>query len=254
MYTDSHCHITDDSLYERIDEVMEHIINKQVTSLMIICCGKKEFDRAVELKKQYPFIKIAFGWFPGDAKDITEEHYTILKEAIEAKNVDCVGEIGLDYYWDTSFNDIQKEVFVRQIKIANEYNLPISIHMRDATKDTLDILREHSKTKIIFHCFSGSKETMMECLKMNAFISFAGPITFKNARQAPECIAVCPVDRILTETDSPYLTPVPYRGKQNEPMYVEYVAKKICELKAIDETTLCSQIEENFSNLFQGRI
>ena len=251
MYTDSHCHITDDSLYNRIDEIMTHIQEKEVTSLMIICCGKKEFDRAVELKKQYPFIKIAFGWFPGDAKEITEEHFRILEEAIASKQVDCVGEIGLDYYWDTSFNDIQKKVFIRQIKIANNAKLPIAIHMRDATKDTLDILRSYSKTKIIFHCFSGSKETMKECLKMNSYISFCGPITFKNARQAPECIKECPIDRMLTETDSPYLTPVPFRGKQNEPMYVEYVAKKICELKEIDESILCPQIELNFESVFE---
>ncbi len=250
MYTDSHCHITDDSLYSRIDEIMENIHQKEVKNVLIICCGKKEYDRAVQLKQRYPFIKIAFGWFPGDAKEIQEDHYQTLIQAIESKNVDCVGEIGLDYYWDTSFNEIQKEVFIRQIQIANEYNLPISIHMREATKDTLDILRQYAKTPIIFHCFSGSKETMMECLKMNSFISFAGPITFKNARQAPECIQVCPLDKMLTETDSPYLTPVPYRGKQNEPMYVEFVAKKICELKEIDETTLCSQIDKNFKKLF----
>ena len=250
MYTDSHCHITDDSLYERIDEVMQHIQQKEVTSLMVICCGEKEYRRAVELKKQYPFIRIAFGWFPSDAKEITENHYQILQEAIDSNNIDCVGEIGLDYYWDTSFNDVQKEVFIRQIQIANNVGLPIAIHMREATKDTLDILNKYAKTKIIFHCFSGSKETMKECLKMNSMISFAGPITFKNARQAPECILECPIDRILTETDSPYLTPVPFRGKQNEPMYVEYVAKKICELKEIELSLLTSQIENNFKSLF----
>lgn len=248
MYTDSHCHITTDALYERIDEIMDNIKTNEVSNVMVICCSKQDYTRAIDLRKQYPFIKIAFGWFPGDAKEITEEHYKELEEA--CAYIDCVGEIGLDYYWDDTFNDIQKEVFIRQIQIANKYNKPIAIHMRSATKDTLDILREYAKTKIIFHCFSGSKETMMECLKMDSYISFAGPITFKNARQAPECIVNCPVDRILTETDSPYLTPVPYRGKQNEPKYVQYVAKKICELKDIDEATLCAQISDNFNSLF----
>ena len=156
----------------------------------------------------------------------------------------------MDYYWDTSFNDLQKELFIKQIQIANEHNLPISIHMRESTKDCMDILKQYAKTKIIFHCFSGRKETMMECLKMNTMISVAGPITFKNARQAPECISACPIDRIITETDSPYLTPVPYRGKENEPMYVEYVAKKICEIKQLDEASACRQIEENFNSIF----
>ena len=159
--------------------------------------------------------------------------------------------MGLDYYWDTSFNDLQKELFIKQIQIANEHKLPISIHMRESTKDCMDILKQYAKTKIIFHCFSGSKETMMECLKMNSMISFAGPITFKNARQAPECIKACPIDRIITETDSPYLTPVPYRGKENEPMYVEYIAKKICEIKQLDESNACKQIGENFNSIFR---
>ena len=152
--------------------------------------------------------------------------------------------------WKETDKMEQKELFIKQIQIANEHNLPISIHMRESTKDCMDILKQYAKTKIIFHCFSGSKETMMECLKMNSMISFAGPITFKNARQAPECIEACPIDRIITETDSPYLTPVPYRGKENEPMYVEYVAKKICEIKQLDEASACKQIEENFNSIF----
>ena len=140
---------------------------------------------------------------------------------------------------------------IKQIQMANHANLPISIHMREATKDCLDILKEHAKTKVIFHCFSGSKETMNECLKMGAYISFAGPITFKNNRQGVECATLCPLDRILTETDSPYLTPVPYRGKTNEPKYVEFTTKKICELKEIDVETLCTQISNNFQSLFK---
>jgi TatD DNase family protein len=249
MYTDSHCHITCDQLYTRIDEIIENIQNKQVTSCMIMCTNKEEFERAKDLKSKRPSFKIALGWFPGDAKEITQEHFDYLNKQIPY--MDCLGEIGLDYYWDTSFNDLQKELFIKQIQIANEHNLPISIHMREATKDCIDILKEYSKTKIIFHCFSGSKETMTECLKMNSMISFAGPITFKNARQAPECIEACPVERIITETDSPYLTPVPYRGKENEPIYVEYVAKKICEIKKLDLEQATAQIEKNFKSLFE---
>ena len=151
---------------------------------------------------------------------------------------------------DDSFKEEQKSIFIKQILLANQYQKPIAIHMRSATKDTLDILKEYAQTKILFHCFSGSKETMMECLKLTSYISFAGPITFKNARQAPECIINCPVDHLLTETDSPYLSPVPFRGKQNEPKNVQYVVKKICELKQIEETVLCSQIEKNFYSFF----
>lgn len=249
MYTDSHCHITDEMLYGRINEIMENMKENNVDNVMVICCKEIDYLRAIELKKQFPFIRIAFGWYPQDALEITEKHFELLENVISS--LDCVGEIGLDYYWDDSFKDKQKEIFIRQIQLANQYQKPISIHMRSATKDTLDILREYAQTKIIFHCFSGSKETMMECLKMNSMISFAGPITYKNARQAIECIEACPLDRILTETDSPYLTPVPFRGKQNEPKYVSFVAKKICDIKQVDPLVLCAQIEKNFHSLFQ---
>lgn len=248
MYTDSHCHITCDDLFERIDEVIENM--KDVSSCMIMCTTEEEFKRALPIKEKDSKFKIAWGWFPGDAKEVTEHHYQILQQAIDLKQIDCLGEIGLDYYWDTSFNDIQKEVFIKQIKMANAAILPISIHMRESTKDCMDILREYAKTKIIFHCFSGSVETMKEALKMNSLISFAGPITYKNARQAPDCIKACPIERIITETDSPYLAPVPKRGKQNEPAYVQYVAKKICELKELNEEEACAQIEKNFLSLF----
>lgn len=249
MYTDSHCHITEDRLYERIDEVLKNMY--EVSNCMIMCTNETEFKRALALKETHPHFKIAFGWFPQDAKDITEKHIQLLQKAIDSNQIDCLGEIGLDYYWDKSFINEQKELFIKQIQMANHANLPISIHMREATKDCLDILREHAKTKVIFHCFSGSKETMNECLKMGAYISFAGPITFKNNRQGVECATLCPLDKILTETDSPYLTPVPYRGKTNEPKYVEFTTKKICELKEIDVETLCAQISNNFQSLFK---
>ena len=249
MYTDSHAHITCDALYERIDEVIENM--NLVSQCMIMCTTLEEYQRAQRIKAQDLRFKVAFGWFPSDAKEITSDDLKTLYDLASATQIDCLGEIGLDYYWDTSFNDQQKELFIRQIEIANQTRLPISIHMRDSTKDCLDILKEHAQTRIIFHCFSGSVETMKECLKLDSLISFAGPLTFKNARHAPDCVLACPIDRILTETDSPYLTPVPYRGKQNEPKYVEHVAKKICELKGLDESLLCSQIESNFLSLFQ---
>lgn len=249
MYTDSHAHITCDALYERIDDVLKNM--NELSQCMIMCTTLEEYQRALPIREKDDRFKIALGWFPGDAQSIQKEDLKTLYTLAKDHEIDCLGEIGLDYYWDTSFNDLQKELFIQQIKIANETGLPISIHMRESTKDCMGILKEYAQTRIIFHCFSGSVETMKECLKMDSLISFAGPLTFKNARHAPDCVQACPVDRILTETDSPYLTPVPFRGKQNEPMNVKYVAKKICELKDLDEETLCSQIRSNFLNLFQ---
>lgn len=248
MFTDSHCHITCDQLYSHIDEVLANM--KAVSSCMIMCTNEEEFLRAEKLKEKDARFKIAFGWFPGDAKEIDEKKLALLESYLEQRRIDVLGEIGLDYYWDTSFNDIQKELFIKQIELANRYNAPISIHMREATKDCLDILTKHAKTKIIFHCFSGSVETMKECLCLDSLISFAGPITFKNAKHGPDCVRACPPERMLTETDSPYLTPVPYRGKENQPAYVEFVAKKISELKEIELETVCQQIETNFLSLF----
>lgn len=187
-----------------------------------------------------------------DAKEVGQKEMEFLENQLKAGNLDVLGEIGLDYYWDTSFNEVQKDLFIRQIELANQYNIPIAIHMRDSTRDCLDILRAHARTPIIFHCFSGSLPTMQECLKMNSLISFAGPLTFKNARHAPECVKACPLDRMLSETDSPYLAPVPMRGKRNEPAYVEYVTKKIAELKEIPVEEAAWQIKENFHKLFAG--
>ena len=248
MYTDSHCHITCDDLYERIDEVLQNM--KDVSRAMIMCTSEEEFLRALPLKEKDPKFKIAWGWFPEDAKDITEEHFHKLEQAISNHQIDCVGEIGLDYHWDTSFIEEQKRIFIRQIQMANKSHLPISIHMRDATKDCLDILRTYAQTKIIFHCFSGSVETMKECLQMNSFISLGGPVTFKNAKKAKKVAIACPLDRLLSETDCPYMCPEPFRGRQNEPMYVKYVEKKIGELKQLDEDIVCSQIQKNFDSLF----
>ena len=225
MYTDSHCHLTCDELYDQLDEVLANM--HSLSSCMIMCTNETEFQRALLIKKQDPRFKVAFGFFPGDAKEVSHQDLEQLEMNLKEGLIDVLGEIGLDYYWDDSFKEIQKELFIKQIELANRYKVPISIHMREATNDCLSILKQYAKTKIIFHCFSGSLETMKECLKMNSLISFAGVITFKNAKHAPACVKACPIDRILSETDSPYLTPVPYRGKRNQPAYVEFVEKKI---------------------------
>lgn len=249
MFVDSHCHITCDEMYPQIDSVLDNM--KNLDHFMIMCTNLQELERALKVKENNPKAKVAFGYFPSDAKEITEKEYEILETILKDQKIDVLGEIGLDYHWDDSFKEEQKELFIRQIQLANQYNLPIAIHMRDATKDSLDILKEYAKTKIIFHCFSGSKETMEIALKMNSFISFAGPITFKNNRNGVECVKACPIDRILSETDSPYLTPVPFRGKRNEPKNVEYVERKIAEVKDLPLEKVCDQINKNFASIFE---
>lgn len=248
MFSDSHCHLTCDRLYDHVDTILGSM--ERVSSCMIMCTNKEELERALALKAEDPRFKVAFGYFPGDAKEVDETMLAYLQTMLQEKKIDVLGEIGLDYYWDDSFKDRQKELFIQQIKMANEAHVPIAIHMREATQDCLDILKEYAKTKIIFHCFSGSVETMKECLKLDSFISFAGPITFKDAKHGPACVKACPLDRMLSETDSPYLTPVPFRGKENQPQYVEFVEQKISDLKEIPLPVVCEQIEKNFLSLF----
>lgn len=247
MYIDSHCHLTCDALYNDLEQILENA--EDVSGLLIMCTSETEFQRALPQRKKDPRFKIAWGWHPQDVLSITEHDINRLRQ--NAHLFDCLGEIGLDYYHDASQKEKQKQLFVQQIQIANQFHLPISIHMRQATKDTLDLLKEYAQTKIIFHCFSGSKETMKECLKLDAYISFAGPVTFKNARHALDCAIECPVSRLLTETDSPYLAPEPLRGSRNEPSNVRFITQKISRLKNMDEATLCRQISDNFYSLFK---
>lgn len=248
---DSHCHITCDELYERIDEVMNNAKANKVEKMLVICTHFNEFERAKTLQKQYSNIDIAMGFHPSDLYDFNEEDYTRLESLLKNKEIVALGEIGLDYYWDDVKREDQKIGFIRQIQLANQYQIPILIHMRDATKDTLDILKEHCQTKFLMHCYSGSKESAAEIMRMGGYISFAGPITFKNARGLNEVPQVCDINKILVETDCPYLTPHPFRGKRNEPMYVHYTFEKVAELLGIKEEVLAKQMQKNYAEFLK---
>lgn len=248
---DSHCHITCDELYERIDEVMNNAKMNHVERMLVICTHFNEFERAKTLQKQYANIDIAMGFHPSDLYDFSEDDYIRLESLLKNKEIVALGEIGLDYHWDDVAHEDQKVGFIRQIELANKYHAPILIHMRDATKDTMDILRTYCKTKFLMHCYSGSKETAVEVMKMGGYISFAGPLTFKNARGLIEVPEVCDIKRILVETDCPYLTPHPHRGKRNEPMYVHYTFEKVAQLLNIDEEVLAIQMKENYQEFLK---
>ena len=170
-----------------------------------------------------------------------------------AKNpkVVAVGEIGLDYYWDTSFNDLQKEIFAKQIHLANKLNLPIVVHNREAHKDTFDILKAENKgSKVLYHCFSGSVEYMRECVKEGWMIAIGGVVTFKNAQKIKDVTKEIPLSHLVLETDSPYLTPVPFRGKPNKPEYVKYVAEEIANIKEIPTAELIDITTRNAEEFF----
>src|SRR5699024_7066341 len=208
---------------------------------------------AIQIAEQYDHIYAAVGWHPVSAIDFKEIHYELLKTLSSHPKVVALGEMGLDYHWDTSPKEIQETVFRKQIQLAKEVKLPIIIHNREATTDVINILKEENAKEVggIMHCFSGSIEEMESCLEMDFYISLAGPVTFKNAKELKEVAKVVPLNRLLIETDAPYLAPHPHRGKRNEPAYVSLVAQEIAALKGVSTEKIAKQTTEN-AQLFFG--
>ena len=218
------------TLKDVINEMNEYGVKKAVIPAVEIATQ----DKVAELANADENIFGMIGLFPSEAKTFTPEFEIKMEEiAQNNKKIVAVGEIGLDYYWDKSFIDIQKEVFTKQIKMAQRLNLPIVVHDREAHKDCFDILKEQGADQVLFHCFSGSVEFMRECVREGWNIALGGVVTFKNAVKIKDVAREVPLDRLVLETDSPYLTPVPYRGKPNKPAYVRYVAEEIAKIRAI---------------------
>lgn len=201
---------------------------------------------------QYNDVYGYVGVFPEEVKDFTEKTLSDMENIIKNnKKIIGIGEVGLDYYWDKSFKELQKEVFIKQIDFANQMNLPLNIHSREAHLDTLDILRKHNKnSKAILHCFSGSFEYAKECIKEGIYIALGGVVTFKNAIKAKEVAANIPIEYLLLETDDPYLAPVPYRGKENQPIYVTYVAQAIANLRNTTIEEIAKATTQNVERIF----
>lgn len=239
---DTHSHI---NMIEglTLEEIIKEAKDNGVEKIILPAASLSDIDTVYEIADKYEGVYGLLGIHPSEVQDWTDELIDKIKEYSKNKKIVGIGEIGLDYYWDKSFNDRQKEVFIKQIELANELNFPISIHDREAHKDTFDILKEHNKSStIVMHCFSGSVEFMQECVKQSWYIALGGVVTFKNAIKVKEVAKQVPLDKLLLETDAPYLTPVPYRGKENHPAYVKYVAREIASIRGnsfeeIDEIT-----------------
>lgn len=247
--TDTHCHITDERLFSRIDEIMENAKAAGVVRMLVVCVGFEEYERAEQLReKGYP-LDIAVGFHPCDLYKFNEADYRHLEELAACKKLIAIGEIGLDYHWDDVAVEDQKIGFIRQLKLAEKYHLPVLIHMREATKDTVEILLQHSCVGVM-HCYSGSYETAEILIRHGYYISYGGPLTFKNSRGAPQVAAKLPIERLLIETDCPYLTPHPFRGKENEPKYISYTFEKLCEIRDMEKEVLAEQLEQNYRRLF----
>lgn len=253
MLFDTHAHLNAEQYKEDLEQVIERAKSEKVEKIVVVGFDRPTITRAMELIEEYDFIYAAIGWHPVDAIDMTDEDLAWIKELSQHEKVVAIGEMGLDYYWDKSPKDVQKEVFRRQIALAKEVNLPIVIHNRDATEDVVTILKEEGAAEVggIMHCFTGSLETAKVCMDMNFYISFGGPVTFKNAKKPKEVVKEIPSDRLLIETDCPYLTPVPFRGKRNEPSYVKYIAEQIAELREISFEELAELTTKNAKKVFR---
>lgn len=252
MLFDTHVHLNDDQFKEDIEEVIKRAQEAGVSSMVVVGFDRATITRAMELIEDYAFIYAAIGWHPVDAIDMIDEDLAWIEELSSHPKVVAIGEMGLDYHWDKSPRDIQKEVFRKQIRLAKKVKLPIVIHNREATADIVDILKEEHAEEVggIMHCFSGSPEVAKECLNMNFYISLGGPVTFKNAKKPKEVAEEVPLDKLLIETDCPYLAPHPYRGKRNEPAYVKLVAEQIADLKGLTFEEVAAATTQNARKLF----
>ena len=239
-FFDSHSHYNDEKFDEDREEIIKDTYESGITKF--VCAGYNIESSlfSLELSKKYDFIYSICGISPNDIPQSEEELWKDIAKITEivkenkSKKLVAIGEIGLDYYWNKENKELQKEAFEKQIDLANELELPIVIHSRDASVDTIEMIRTHKVNKAgIFHCCQPNQEMVRQALELGYYISFAGPITFKNSRNAPDVIKMVPLDRILIETDSPYLTPEPNRGKRNDCRNVKYVAQKIAELKNV---------------------
>ncbi|MEW4286626.1 TatD family hydrolase [Priestia koreensis] len=252
MLFDTHVHLNAEQYDEDLQEVIDRALDAGVQNMVVVGFDEETINKAMELVERYDFLYASVGWHPVDAIDMTDEHLAWLEELAAHPKVVALGEMGLDYHWDKSPKDVQKEVFRKQIRLARKVKLPIIIHNRDATEDVVEILSEENVKEVggIMHCFTGSLEVAKQCMNMNMYISYGGPVTFKNAKKPKEVVVDIPLDRLLIETDCPYLTPHPHRGKRNEPGYVSLVAEQIAELRGISYEELAVKTTENAKKLF----
>ena len=232
-YLDSHCHINDEAFKDDLTLVLDNMADNNVLKAMIISSYLDDYRYALDIRHENIVFKHSLGVYPGDVDKLDEELFDKYVEIYKDDSCDAIGEIGLDYYWQKDNKDRQKQIFKRQLAIAQDLGKPVIIHSRDAIQDTYDIMKQYDICAVM-HCYSDSAEMAREFVKLGYYISISGVITWKNAKEALRVIREVPLDRLLIETDCPYLTPAPNRGKRNEPAYVVYVGKKICEELGID--------------------
>lgn len=250
---DSHCHLNDEKLFPRRAEVIEEAKKRGVNLFLCVGWDVESSRLAVQIAHEFPEVYAAVGLHPENLDGVDEGSLMEIKELAKDPKVLAIGEIGLDYHWfkDPAIRENQKKWFIKQIELANELHLPVSIHARDATQDTYDLLLVHPVlSKGNLHCYSGSVEMMKKFVPLGFYFGFDGPITYKGSIEPKNNATQVPTERILTETDSPYLTPVPYRGQTNEPKYIPEILKEMAVLRGESIENMEKIVERNFKNLF----
>lgn len=249
MYFDTHCHLNSEQMFENRKAFIEKAKAANVQKMCVVGYSLASSIKAVQIAHEYDDIYAIVGIGPEDCLETDEKELEALDRLLDDSKVVALGEIGLDYYWDTVPKEKQVEMFKAQLSLAEKHTLPVVIHSREALKDTYDILKE-AKAYGVMHCYSGSWEMAMEFIKLGFMISLAGPVTFKNARVPKEVAKHVPLEHLLIETDSPYLAPHPFRGKPNDSSLVPLVAKEIAAIKGIDEEIVAKQTAENAYRVF----
>ncbi len=245
MFFDTHTHLDDKKFDADRDELIASLKSQGLSLLVNIGADIKSSKKSIELSGKYDFIYASVGVHPSDTGKLTDSDIVTLEQLAAHKKVVAIGEIGLDYYWDEPDREIQKHWFKKQLELAKKLNMPYIIHDRDAHADTLEIIKESGYTNGVMHCFSGSVEMAKEVVKMGMYVSLSGTVTFKNAKNIKAVAEIVPLERLLIETDSPYLTPEPYRGQRNNSGYVKYIAKEIAKIRKMTVEEIAKITLEN---------
>ena len=249
---DSHCHLDHEPLFNNLDEIIKRSKEVGIKKILTICTTLESFDNIKKIIEKDQMIYGTFGIHPHETSNNNVTKEQIKKNITNHTKIIGVGETGLDFYYENSKKSQQIKSFEEHIRASIELKVPLIVHSRSAEKDTFDILKsfEDSNLKILMHCFTGSKDFAKKLLDLNTFFSASGIITFKNSRELQDTFSFLPLSKLLIETDSPFLAPVPNRGKKNEPSFIRYTAEKLAELKKVSKEVLISQTTENFNKFF----
>lgn len=252
MIFDTHAHYDDEAFDDDRRDLLTHMREKGIEYIVNVGAGIESTVKTVELTEQYPFVYGAAGVHPSETAELTSKDMEWIRETAGREKIVAIGEIGLDYYWPEPDREVQKKWFKEQLRLAEETGLPVIIHSRDAAADTLDILKEWDahKTKGVIHCFSYTWEIAREYLNMDYYFGIGGVLTFKNAKKLKEAVMNIPMEKILLETDCPYLAPEPYRGKRNQSEYIFYVAEQLAELKKISREEVVEITRNNAKKFY----